>query len=280
MTSKLLVGPDGKPVDIVLPGEAPEAAAESFMKASDNADTQAIIREAVGGLPADVNIYAFRNAGKLLVGPSVTGITNLYIETYGNFAEFVECVVSSRAHVEPGVPSGGIIHTVAIRGRIQGGNISGAAWSIVEEPEFQHRRDGTWAWNKHAVTVASSKARRNVMRDLLKPANVVEFVKLCAKNSVKMLELTERDVELPSAESPEKARLRQRLFSLVQGAIDVTSKEGRSAWIAHVETVILGKRMSESTEQELSDAVKVVENLLPKMKPSEFKAMVLGGGKS
>lgn len=236
-----------EPKKLILPASVSEATRDLAIKAMENADDKAIVEALTTGHDLAANVYEFAQGKETVHGLTIVGVTNLWLSVYEKPANAEQLVTSTREDSQSGAPQGAVIHRVAVRVLAPSG---AAAWGMIEQPEYMHRRDGSWAWDQHAVAKALSKAERNAMKKLIEPKLAATFMRKCLTKIHEIKKLVGADALEQSANSPVKEARRKRIFAVAAGAFDVSKAANKEKLIAYVEKGI-GKALSACTAEEL-----------------------------
>ncbi len=271
MTTKKVQKDGGGTVDIVIP----DGMRLDFIRASEAEDEKSIVMSLMAGREiAPKSVYKFTMGGKEVTGLSIYGIRRLFEKVHKAPPDFQECVLTNRPHTEKGVPAEAIVHCAAIRGKIPGK--SSAAWGVVEQPEYMHRRDGSWTWDQHAVAKVVSKAERNSQIKLVPVQMAAKFLAECLRQKGQVKQLTQGDARQPTGDrTPRWVALNRRLYAIASAAFDV-SDEGNRAKLAEYVKQTMTKSISEMSEEELMTAGGVLNDLLVKLGKDKFTATVMG----
>lgn len=271
MTTKKVQKDSGDTVDIVIP----ESMRLDFIRASEAEDEKSIVISLMAGREiAPKPVYKFTMGGKEVTGLSIYGIRRLFEKVHKAPPDFHECVLTNRPHTEKGVPDGAVVHCAAVRGKLPQGN--SAAWGVVEQPEYMHRRDGTWTWDQHAVAKVVSKAERNSQIKLVPVQMAAKYLAECLREKGQVKQLTQEDARQPTGERTARwVALNRRLYAIASAAFDVSTEENRAKLSEYVKKT-MDKGISEMGEEELMVAGGVLNDLFKKLGKDKFTEVIMG----
>lgn len=262
----------GGEVDLIVP----EHIRELSIAAMDRADAAAVVESVTVGRDLSADVYSFMQDGKLVVGPSIIGVRRCFLGHYEK-PIVIEQVVTDRfeQHKNSGCPTGAMVNRVMVRGK--GPDGSGPEIGIIDQPEFQKRRDGSWVWDKHSISKAASMARRNLMKDLLPPDTLAAFVKKCLANPKKVMQLTAEDArDAKPDRTPFWRTQERRLFAIVSKVIDLGKEENKKRFEDYVAAAMGGVRISEMNDEQIRGAAEGVQKTLTSLGKEAFVKQVLG----
>jgi hypothetical protein len=253
----------------------PDSVRELSIAAMDRADAAAVVGSITTGRDLTSDVYAFGEGKNRVTGPTITGVRRVFLKTHTRPIVIEQVVMDRFLHNEQGAPPGAMVNRVMVRGRTHTGD--GPEIGTIDQPEFMRRRDGTWVWDKHSISKASSMARRNLMKDLVKPDIMAAFVKACLANPKQVMQLTAEDArdekgERSSFWHTQEARI-WGLLSNIVNLNDPTQKDKVRAYIKRE----MGRGISEMNDDQIRQAASDINKAVKGIKKDDLKSVILGG---
>lgn len=274
---KKIEGPGGVEATLVIP----EHLAETYLRAVELADENAIVEQATTGRDPAAKVYEFEQGGQIVRGMTVNGTADLFRTHYKAPPMIREHVEIGRIpHPEIGMADGPPKNAeiIQVATRVMTPDQRSATWGRIDQPTFGKRKGGGWFFDIHAAAKATAKAERNGMRKLLPPDEVSKYIRTMlgkGKPAGTVRRLTENDAKGAAAvHTPFWIAQNQRFYAIASKAMGTKTIEERGQLKAFIETAAK-KPIEGMTDQEIAAAADSLYEFLNSAGNEAFKAAIM-----